>query len=119
MRMPTVMHEVSGQFRIVPHIPLYCFSNADKKRDEERNARIDAAVGSEEPLNEIERALGQSLEQHDWTYNYSDCGDTWRRGQNHRDELERGLLALPAERARIVWKAFVHPYYEQYWKCPI
>lgn len=95
------------------------YAAEEKRRKEERNARIAAAVGSEEPLNEIELALGQSLEHHDWSYSYSDCGDTWRRGQNHRDELERGLLALPAERARIVWKAFVHPSNEQYWKCPI
>jgi hypothetical protein len=52
-------------------------------------------------------------------YSYSDCGDTWRRGQAHKEELERRLKALPTERARIVWKAFVHPYNEQYWRCPV
>lgn len=91
----------------------------EAKRHKEREERITEAVGSEEPLNEAEKALGQSLEQHDWSYNYSDCGDTWKRGQSHRDELERGLKALPVERARLVWKAFVHPSNEQYWRCPV
>lgn len=95
------------------------YAAEEKKRKEEREARIAAAVGSEKPLNEIELALGQSLEHHDWSYSYSDCGDTWRRGQAHKEELECRLKALPAERARIVWKAFVHPYNEQYWRCPV
>lgn len=90
-----------------------------KRRKEEREARIAEAVGSSEPLNETELALGQSLEHHDWSYSYSDCGDTWRRGRDHKEELERRLKALPTERARIVWKAFVHPYDEQYWRCPV
>lgn len=84
-----------------------------------REARIAEAVGSAEPLNEAERALGMSLVGHDWSYSYSDCGETWRRGNAHRNELHAALVAMPPERARIVWKAFVHPDNEQYWKCPV
>lgn len=99
------------------HAELY--AAAERKRNEEREARIAAAVGLSEPLSDAERALGKSLEGHDWSHDYSDCGDTWRRARAHRDEIEKGLKALPVERARLVWKAFVHPHNEQYWKCPV
>lgn len=99
------------------HAELY--AAAERKRQEEREARIAAAVGAAEPLNEVERQLGMSLEAHDWAYSYSDDGEIWRRGRDHRDELERGLKALPVRRALIVWKAFVCPSNEQYWRCPV
>jgi len=91
----------------------------EKRRFDEREARIATALGdanaTHQPLNETERTLGMSLESHDWSYSYSDCGATWKRGQAHREELDRGLRALPLERAKIVWKAFVLPGNEQYW----
>lgn len=95
----------------------------EKQRNAEREERIAAAVANApqpaEPLSEEELALGTSLEQHDWSYQYSDCGDTWRRGNAHREELERRLKALPVERRKVVWSAFVHPHNEQYWRCPV
>ncbi len=91
---------------------------AERKRHEEREAKIAAAVGNAEPLTAEERALGTSLEGHDWSYSYSDCGATWQRGRDHQEELTKRLKAMAPERARLVWKAFVHPSLEQYWKCP-
>jgi hypothetical protein len=91
----------------------------DARREEERAARIAAVLGDATPLTEAEKELGLSLEGHDWSYSYSDCIDTWRRGESHKKELEFALKALPVERALLVWKAFVHPYNEKYWRCPV
>lgn len=90
----------------------------EARRNAEREERIAAAVGSAEPLSEAERALGESLAGHDWSYQYSDDGQVWRRGHEHREELVRGLKALSVERRRIVWAAFAPSYVEEYWKCP-
>jgi hypothetical protein len=95
------------------------YALADQKRHEEREARIAVAVGDAAPLTEEERQLGNSLEGHDWSYSYSDCGATWQRGRDHQESLKKALLAMAPDRARIIWQAFVHPSNEQYWKCPV
>ena len=84
-----------------------------------REARIAEAVGSAPPLSEEELALGKSLEEHDWAHEWSDSGDMWRHGKASKEKLQKQLLALSVERRKIVWKAFVLPYNEQYWKCPM
>jgi hypothetical protein len=99
------------------HAELY--AAAQQKRQEEREVRIASAMGDAEPLTDEERELGMSLEGHDWAYSYSDDGEVWRRGQDHKDELTKKLQAMVPDRARLVWQAFVYPSNEQYWKCPV
>lgn len=108
-----------AQIQKTPPTHAEFYAAEERKRQEKRQARIATAVGTADPLTEEEHQLGMSLEGHDWAYSYSDDGQVWKRGQDHREELERSLKALPPERARIVWKAFVHPSNEQYWRCPV
>jgi hypothetical protein len=39
----------------------------------------------------VRKELEESLSRHDWYYNYSDDGGTWRRGQAHADKIS-GLM---------------------------
>lgn len=91
----------------------------NKRRNEEREAKVSAVLGDLAPLTEAEKELGLSLEGHDWSYDYSDDIDVYRRGREHRNELTLALKSLPVERARAIWAAFAPSHAAQYWKCPV
>lgn len=42
---------------------------------------------------------------HDLTYQYSDDGSVWRRGQNEYDKIVAATLLLPIEDVKRIWNA--------------
>jgi hypothetical protein len=49
---------------------------------------VNAAMSTPEVLMQIERNLyAEKLKRHDWQFEYSDDGHTYRRGRAEREEL--------------------------------
>ena len=46
------------------------------------------------------------LASFDWTYQFSDDGDVYRRGRAAEDRLRAELAKLPTERAAALWKLY-------------
>lgn len=46
------------------------------------------------------------LKTHDWTYDFSDDGSVWRRGQAQREAIIEALKALRSEVARALWAMY-------------
>lgn len=46
------------------------------------------------------------LEGHDWTYEYSDDGQVYRRGMRQRKAIDEALAALPFDQAEAVWALY-------------
>jgi hypothetical protein len=69
---------------------------------------VNAAMQSPEALAQIERNLyAQKLRQHDWHYEYSDDGHTYRKGRQEREELRR--LQQRLDRDFSIWNEHCAP----------
>ena len=74
------------------------------------NAKKLVAAPSTDPWNLLQE-LDQAADDADWFYEFSDCGDTYRRGMasvEHATRLYQEALAIGGEiaaEADIIWKA--------------
>ena len=69
---------------------------------------VNAAMSTPEVLAQIERNLyAEKLKQHDWQFEYSDDGHTYRRGRAEREELIRQQPRLDPDFD--IWNAHCDP----------
>jgi hypothetical protein len=68
------------------------------------------------------RAFEALVRSHDVSYNYSDDGCVWRRGQAQRDKILEMAKELPAEEVERIWNARMDEFFIEeeaprwYWK---
>ena len=64
-------------------------------------------MATEEELKASEDVLRAELKRHDWYYDYSDDGNTWRRGNEHRKKIDSMFSAyknqVGAAKAHALW----------------
>lgn len=54
-------------------------------------------------MNEQLKHFKKLVDQHDLTYNYSDDGSVWRRGQDERDKITQLADHLPRDQVVKIW----------------